>query len=162
MLPVPLLRNTGVAVTARSHCTSSCIADIFHSYIGSDGLICKWIVTTCTANTGHLLHTDSHKYIKEHWTRSSSGKERFSQSVQDASFKKSISDSIKEVGAGIWIFCTCLERVLSLTRAGQPQKSDAKDDTGAVHRSGNQYTAELSQLSSQCIELHGKLSYTRG
>ena len=50
--------------------------------------------------------------------------------MQNASYKKSISDSIKEVGAGIWIFCTCLERVLSLTRAGQPQKSDAKDTTG--------------------------------
>ena len=44
--------------------------------------------------------------------------------MQNASFKKLISDCIKEVQAGIWIFCTCLERVLSLTCAGEPQKSD--------------------------------------
>ena len=66
--------------------------------------------------------------------------------MQNASFKKSISDCIKEVRAGIWIFCTCLERVLSLTHAGQPQKNDAKDDTGALHRwDGMISTAELSQ-----------------
>ena len=143
MLPVPLSRNTGVAVTARNHCI--CIADIFHSYIGSDWLICKWILTTCTDNIGHLLHTDCHEYIKKNRTRSSRGKECFSQGVQDTSFKKSVSDCIKKVGAGIWIFCTRLEGVLSLTRAGQPQKSDAKDDTGPLHRWHGISTTELSQ-----------------
>ena len=59
--------------------------------------------------------------------------------MQNASFKKSISDCIKEVRAGIWIFCTCLERVLSLTCAGeQHKKSGAKDDTTS--------TTEMSQL----------------
>ena len=56
--------------------------------------------------------------------------------MQNASFKKSISDSIKEVEAGSWIFCTRLKCVLSLTRAGQ--KSDAKDDTIS--------TTEISRL----------------